>query len=127
MNSVRQLLIPSLKDVAVALHPPDGVRLAGTLTLADEIGALSDFLGAVHTAAIEDKLSYVSVDVAGLTFVNSLAVRLFVDWAMWIIHEPSERRYALRFIISPDVTWQKTSVMALMELAQGVVHVEHAR
>ncbi len=127
MSSVRQLLIPSLKDVAVALHPPDGVRLAGTLTLPDEISALSDFLGALHAAAIEDELPHVSVDVAGLTFVNSLAVRLFVSWATWIIREPPERRYGLRLLISPDVTWQKTSVMALMELAQGVVAVEHVR
>ena len=127
MSKVRQLSVPHLKDLEIEFAPPDRIRLSGTLTLGEEIRAVSEFFGQLHAAALEGRLAHLHVDVSGLTFVNSLAVRLFVDWASWIIAEPHERRYGLRFLIHPEVTWQKTSVMALMEVARGVVAVEHVR
>ena len=81
------------------------------------------FFKAVYTAAVADKLSEVRADVSGLTFVNSSAIRLFVDWATWVKNERSQR-YTLRFITSRNVTWQKTSFTALMSLMKEVLAIE---
>ena len=61
--------------------------------------------------------------MSGLTFVNSSAIRLFVDWATWVRNERGQR-YTLRFITSRSVTWQKTSFAALMSLMKEVLAIE---
>jgi hypothetical protein len=121
MTRTEQVPSPSLKELSIEVSPPDQICLSGTLTRVDEVDALSAFLQRLHAAVLEDGFPRLCVDVAGLTFVNSTALRLFVAWTSWIVDEPHEKRYRLQFVINPGVTWQKTTVMALVELAGGVV------
>lgn len=123
MSQFTSVTVPKTETVAIQLTAPNQVKLAGTITQKDPSNDLAGFLKALHTAALADKLDEVRADVSGLTFVNSSAIRLFVDWATWLKNERGQR-YTLLFVTSRNVTWQKTSFMALMSLAKEVLKIE---
>jgi len=124
MSQFSAVQVPKTETIAIQLTAPNQVKLAGTITQKDPANDLAGFFKALHTAALADKLAEVRADVSGLTFVNSSAIRLFVDWATWVKNERGQR-YTLRFVTSRNVTWQKTSFMALMSLAKEVLALEH--
>jgi len=123
MSQFTSVPVPKADTVAIQLTAPNQVKLSGTITQKDPSADLAGFFKALHNAALADKLSEVRADVSGLTFVNSSAIRLFVDWATWVKNERGAR-YTLRFVTSRNVTWQKTSFMALMSLAKEVLAIE---
>ena len=123
MSQFPAVQVPKADSVAIQLTAPNQVKLSGTITQKDPSNDLAGFFKALHTAALADKLTEVRADVSGLTFVNSSAIRLFVDWATWVKNERGQR-YTLCFITSRNVTWQKTSFMALMSLAKEVLSIE---
>ena len=124
MSEFSTVRVPKVDTIAIQLTGPNQVKLSGTITQKDPASDLAGFFKALHTAAIVDKLGEVRADVSGLTFVNSSAIRLFVDWATWVKNERGHR-YTLRFVTSRNVTWQKTSFMALLSLAKEVLAIEH--
>ena len=124
MNQFSSVQVPKAETVAIQLTAPNQVKLSGTITQKDPANDLAGFFKALHTAALADKLAEVRADVSGLTFVNSSAIRLFVDWATWVKNERGSR-YTLRFITSRNVTWQKTAFLALMSLTKEVLAIEH--
>jgi hypothetical protein len=126
MTQLDDLTPPTLADVRIAIEPPGTIKFAGTITSRDPALDLAPFLKNVHSAIVADGLKEVSIDVSALTFVNSSAIRLFVDWATWAKKEPEPNRYLLKFLTDHLITWQKTSFMALKSLAPSVVSVEHA-
>jgi hypothetical protein len=104
---------------------PDGaqmLRMKGTITLLDPIKQLQPFLDRVHQAIIGDKLGEFRVDVRELTFVNSSALRLFVDWAMKVKGPPC--LYTLVFVTDRSKTWQRTAFPAIVGIAGGSVKLE---
>jgi hypothetical protein len=123
MSQFTSVIVPKAETVAIQLTAPNQVKLSGTITQKDPANDLAGFFKALHTAALADKLGEVRADVSGLTFVNSSAIRLFVDWATWVKNERGQR-YTLLFVTSRNVTWQKTSFMALMSLAKEVLKIE---
>ena len=123
MSQFTSVQVPKADTVSIQLTAPNQVKLSGTITQKDPSNDLAGFFKALHTAALADKLAEVRADVSGLTFVNSSAIRLFVDWATWVKNERGQR-YTLRFVTSRNVTWQKTSFMALMSLAKEVLAIE---
>lgn len=123
MSQFTAVPVPKADTVAIQLTAPNQVKLSGTITQKDPSADLAGFFKALHNAALADKLPEVRADVSGLTFVNSSAIRLFVDWATWVKNEKGAR-YTLRFVTSRNVTWQKTSFMALMSLAKEVLAIE---
>jgi hypothetical protein len=123
MTQFTSVQVPKADTVAIQITAPNQVKLSGTITQKDPSNDLAGFFKALHTAALADKLSEVRADVSGLTFVNSSAIRLFVDWATWVKNERGQR-YTLLFVTSRNVTWQKTSFMALMSLAKEVLKIE---
>jgi len=124
MSQFTAVQVPKAETVVISLTAPNQVKLSGTITQKDPAHDLAGLFKALHTAAMADKLAEVRADVSGLTFVNSSAIRLFVDWATWVKNERGHR-YTLRFVTSRNVTWQKTSFMALMSLAKEVLAIEH--
>ena len=123
MSHFSAILVPKTDTVAIQITAPNQVKLSGTITQKEPSNDLAGFFKALHTAALADELSEVRADVSGLTFVNSSAIRLFVDWATWVKNERG-RRYTRCFVTSRNVTWQKTSFMALMSLAKEVLAIE---
>ncbi|HET7539819.1 MAG TPA: STAS domain-containing protein [Polyangiaceae bacterium] len=124
MSEFSAVRVPKADTIAIQLTGPNQVKLSGTITQKDPAADLAGFFKALHTAAVVDKLSEVRADVSGLTFVNSSAIRLFVDWATWVKNERGHR-YTLRFVTSRNVTWQKTAFLALMSLTKEVLAIEH--
>ena len=123
MSQFTAVQVPKAETVAIQVTGPNLVKLSGTITQKDPSHELAGFFKALHTASIADKLTEVRADVSGLTFVNSSAIRLFVDWATWVKNERGHR-YTLRFVTSRTVTWQKTSFTALMSLMKEVLTIE---
>ena len=123
MKALEDLAPPTLSGVSIDIKPPDAVALSGTITTRDPAEVLEPFLRDLHAWVIEAGLREFYVDVSSLTFVNSSAIRLFVDWATWVKTEPTERRYSLNFLTDKQITWQRTSFMALQSLAGEVVSV----
>jgi hypothetical protein len=123
MTQFSSVRVPKADTVTIQITAPNQVKLSGTITHNEPSNDLAGFFKALHTAALADKLSEVRADVSGLTFVNSSAIRLFVDWATWVKNERGQR-YTLLFVTSRNVTWQKTSFMALMSLAKEVLKIE---
>ena len=121
--SMMAIEVPKLDTVTIELPSPTSVKLKGTITKKEPAQDLEGFLRAVHRDATEKKAPEVKVDVSELTFVNSSAIRLFVDWATWLKNERGHR-YTLKFLTSSRITWQKTSFAALLALMKDVLTVE---
>ncbi|HXK20917.1 MAG TPA: hypothetical protein VNG33_24065 [Polyangiaceae bacterium] len=123
MTQLDKVTPPRLETLRVQIESPPNVVFSGTITSKDPAGDVGPFLRAVHEAVLADKLTELRVDVSALSFVNSSAIRLFVDWAGWI-KASKEGTYKLRFATNRHVTWQKTSFMALKSLAEDVLTIE---
>jgi len=122
MKNFSEVSPPMVSGLEVSLAGPNLVTMKGTITVQDGSG-LSSFLRAVHARARDNKLSEVVLDVTGLRFVNSSAIRLFVDWAMWV---QGDAAYKLRCRIDRRTTWQKTSFSALTSMVGDALIVEEA-
>lgn len=123
MTHLKAVKIPQLPSPVIAVTAPDAISIAGTIASKDPNLDVGECLHAFHRAAVADGLNELKVDVTGLTFVNSSAIRLFVDWATWVKSTPAPC-YRLRFITSRRATWQKTSFPALLSLARDVLTIE---
>jgi hypothetical protein len=120
---VTALQVPILDTVRVELPSPHSLKLKGTITAKEPAQDLENFLRLLHRDATEKKATDVLVDVSELTFVNSSAIRLFVDWASWLKNETGHR-YTLHFRTSNKITWQRTSFTAITALMKDVLKVE---
>jgi hypothetical protein len=116
--------VPAAEGLRVRHVAPNMVELRGAIALRDPKTELGAWFSALHAAALEDGLAELSIDVRELGFVNSSALRVFVDWATLVRGEPEARRYRLRFVSDPRITWQKTALGALTALLPDVVTVE---
>jgi hypothetical protein len=121
MSQLAKVAPPRLDTLRVQVNPPATLIFSGTITSKDPTGEVGPFLRAVHEAALLDKVGELRVDVSALSFVNSSAIRLFVDWTSWL---KTDKPYKLRFATNRHVTWQKTSFMALKSLADDVLSIE---
>ncbi len=115
MLNTRGLEPPELASVRIVFTPA-GLVLSGTITTKEPGSALSLFFRAVHELSIAERIQELCIDVRALTLVNSSALRLFIDWAIWV-SQPPGASYKLRFIPSPHVTWQRLSFPPLAQLA----------
>jgi hypothetical protein len=124
MITIETFEIPQLDNVQISVRGSDLVKLEGTIATKDPDEQLGPFFRRIHDLVAAEGPRTLNVDVSGLTFVNSSAIRLFVDWATWIKKEPNSRRYELRFLTDRSITWQRTSFTALQSLAKDVVAVQ---
>ena len=122
MSQLSQIEIPILQSFQLSITPPNAVTMAGTIAIPDPGLVLGGAFRAMHEAALSDHLQELSVDVRGLTFVNSSAIRLFVDWSSWV-GAARDRGYLLRFRTDRRITWQRTSFAVLQSLGGKAVAV----
>jgi hypothetical protein len=122
MKNFSDLTPPAVSGLEIVLGGPNLVTMKGTITVQDG-GGLSAFFRALHARARDSRVSEVVLDVTGLRFVNSSAIRLFVDWAMWV---QGDAAYKLRCRIDRRTTWQKTSFSALTSMVGDALIVEEA-
>jgi hypothetical protein len=112
---------PDVASVKIGVSS-DGVTLSGSITTKEPDRSLGRFFRSVHEAALQSRLKELRVDVRGLSFVNSSAIRVFIDWAIWV-SQPNAG-YRLRFVRNPNVTWQRVSFPAIAQLAAAHVVIE---
>jgi hypothetical protein len=124
MSAFSELSPTDAGSVTLLLSPPNKVSMSGTIAARNPAETVAPLLRKVHEAATQDGLSEVLVDVTGLSFVNSSAIRQFIDWTSWVKAEPTGKRYLLKFRTSRNVTWQKTTFAALKSLAGDAISVE---
>ena len=122
MKSFSDVSVPALPGLEVVIAGPNRVVMKGTITLQDGT-SLGAFFRTLHARAGDDALSEVELDVTGLRFVNSSAIRLFVDWAVWVHNDGA---YKLRCRIDRRQTWQRTSFSALTAMVDDAIVVEEA-
>jgi hypothetical protein len=123
MKHLSQVCKPELASFQLAITPPNAVAMGGVIAIQDPALVLGGCIRALHEAALADKLRELAVDVRGLTFVNSSAIRLFVDWATWVA-ATNGNGYLLRFRTDRRITWQRTSFAVLQSLGGKSIAVE---
>ena len=116
---------PVVANVEIRLSP-EGIALFGSITTKEPDRSLGAFFRTVHAEALKSGLTELRLDVRGLSFVNSSAIRLFIDWAIWV-SQPSRTSYRLRFVRNPSVTWQRVSFPAIAQLATAHVVIDDGR
>ena len=99
------------------------VTIDGTIVCRDPDAILGPFLRSIHEAALADRVPELFINLKGLRFVNSSAIRLLVDWTLWAKGE-DRPHYRLVFRIDEQTTWQRLTLTALVSLAD---HVEVAK
>jgi len=124
MTALENIEIPQLDSVEIHIGTPAQITMRGTIAMPDPGPSLGGFFRAMHAAAVADTLKEVIVDVRQLTFVNSSAIRLFVDWATWVRSMGDSDRYMIRFRTDRRITWQRTSFTVLQSLARKAIIVE---
>lgn len=125
MTHLKEVAVPQIPAVTLSVAPEGKLTLSGTIATRDPAEGIAPFFRTVHNAVLADKVKVFKIDLSGLTFVNSSAIRLFVDWVTWIKNEPAEHRYKAVIIMNPQVTWQKTSLGVLKSLAPEVVELQN--
>jgi hypothetical protein len=122
VNALDNVLVPRSAGTRITF---DGrsLKLGGSIAAKDPCEPLASFFRSVHQAALVEGVSELVVDVSGLIFVSSSAIRLFADWATWLKHEGAP--YKLVFRSQRSVSWQRTAFVALSSLARNVVNVEY--
>lgn len=98
-------------SVRAELTTPQELLLGGMLKDDETQRQLSQHLQDVHLHVVAAKLSSLVVDVRALNFVNSSALRLFVDLAS------RADAYKLIFNIDTSITWHRLSFSVLQSLA----------
>jgi hypothetical protein len=94
-------------------------RFEGTLANAQVQVELKRNIAEIHDRVVAAGCRVMTVDVQALQFVDSSAIRLFVDW----ISRAAEAKYKLVFLIDATMTWQRLSFSALRSMATDAVEV----
>jgi hypothetical protein len=98
---------------------PAELTLAGTLTTPTAQAEFRRLLQNLHTDIVAARTNAFQVNVEALSFVNSSAIRAFVDW----ISSAAQAGYSLTFKTSPNVTWHRLSFSVLKSLAPATVEI----
>jgi hypothetical protein len=98
------------------------LRLRGAVRTQGAQVALERQLTRIHGHILDSSFSSFVVDVRELTFVNSSAIRLFVNW----IALAERSRYKLVFLTERSVTWHRLSFSVLQALAPQIVEIREA-
>ncbi len=103
----------------IYLKSDSAVLLGGRLALQDGGREVAARLDELHHRVVTRKVGHFVVDVREVDFVNSSAIRFFVDW----INKAKKNDYRLSFKIDPGVTWQRLSFSVLKSLAPETVEI----
>ncbi len=93
--------------------------LSGSLSTDTAQRALAELFETLHIRVEASSVSAFQVDVRKLEFVNSSAIRLFVNW----ISRAQSCDYELTFIIDRSITWHRLTFSTLRSLAPETVSI----
>ena len=110
-----------IDSLRVELMAPAELRLAGSLVADSAQNEIGRHLGELHAHMVEKKFSSLTVDVRGLAFVNSSALRIFVD----LVSRAQGAGYRLIFDLDSSITWHRLSFSVLKSLAPDSVQIRN--
>jgi hypothetical protein len=113
----------SVETLTVELNRPTELTLSGTLSTPTAQAEFRRLLQDLHAQIVAARTATFEVNVEALSFVNSSAIRAFVDW----ISRAAHAGYTLAFKTSPTVTWHRLSFSVLKSLAPTTVEIVEAR
>ncbi len=113
----------AVETLTLELSGPTEIKLAGTLTTPTAQTEFRRLIQDLHAQIVSAKTASFAVNVQDLSFVNSSAIRAFVDW----ISRAAHAGYKLAFKTSPGVTWHRLSFSVLKSLAPGTVEIVEAK
>jgi len=114
----------SLGRFEIAVLGPRTLGLRGELAQRDPVAEVGPHLRKIHEAALGG--GELVLDLTELKFVNSSALRLFLDWIMWLGAAAPEQRYPLKFRTARSATWQAAALPPIALLGGDLVSVEPA-
>ena len=97
------------------------VKFSGVIDHVNPGEFLDPLLLQIHEAAIGQQVAQVSADFSELSFLNSSGIKSFVKWIMNQLQLDAAQRYRIQFLYSPAVTWQQSSLKALVVLSRGTI------
>jgi hypothetical protein len=101
----------------VSLHADgDVVVLTGEMDHATPRDFLAPFFEQVHKAAEAEGLRVVRVDVRGLRFLSSSAVKELIGWVLKRNRMPAQSKYSIEFIYDSTVLWQRVTMPTISHL-----------
>ena len=109
----------SVESLRLRLTTAAELELGGTLATPAAQRELGAILATLHARIVALRILSFTVDVRTLDFVNSSAIRVFVDW----IARAETAGYKLTFVTDHGVTWHRLSFSVLRSLAPGTVVV----
>ncbi len=112
--------LEALSEESFSVVPSPGACLVfrGVIAMRDPSGVVGGYLKRVHAAAVADRVERVTLDVTALEFMNSSAIRVFIDWVEWIGAE--SHKYRLHCLTNAKVTWQRSTFSALRSLSPQI-------
>lgn len=115
--------LQSFRHDTVEFEPvaPATLRIRGQIAIQEPSKHLRPYVQSVHQAILAAKVAEFEVDVTALSFVNSSAIRLFIDWATWVSEEG--KPYKLLFRTHKASTWQRSAFGAIRALTGDAVHI----
>jgi anti-anti-sigma regulatory factor len=113
----------NLGNVRAELTEPTVLRLEGTLTQDAARREVAAVLDEVHARVVAGKLPAFTLDVRGLSYANSSAIRVFIDMAS------RARRSGYRVILEIDgsITWHRINFTVLQSMAPQAVELRDVR
>lgn len=106
---------------------PDGGRVSlaaegNVVTIRGEIDQsspkefLAPFFDQIHSAVGMEGLREVKVDIRGLSFLNSAAVKELITWVLRRNRLTPDKKYTLDFIYDTSILWQRVTMPTLSQL-----------
>lgn len=108
-----------VESVEVAFEGPRRLRFSGALSTSTAQAEIERVLARVHSHILTANLASFTVDVRRLNFVNSSALRVFINW----ISRAERARYRLVFVTDPAITWHRLNFSVLKSLAPQSVEI----
>jgi hypothetical protein len=101
----------------VSLHAEGNVvTLQGEIDQASPRAFLGPFFEQVHQAVEAEGLRVVRVDVRGLRFLNSSAVKDLIGWVLKRNRMPPGTKYAIEFVYDSTILWQRVTMPTIGHL-----------
>jgi hypothetical protein len=110
----------AIEAMQLHLHRNDELCLSGTLNTTSAQAELERHVTQIHDLIVEKKCPSFKVDVRALSFVNSSAIRVFVNWIALAARAP----YKLVFLTDRNITWHRLSFSVLKSLSPQTVEID---
>ena len=118
----------------ISVVSPDGGRVSlqasgNLVTICGEIDQpspkefLAPFFEQVHGLADSEGLREVTVDIRGLAFLNSAAVKELITWVLRRNRLAPGRKYVLEFVYDSSILWQRVTMPTLGQLDPDFVRL----